>query len=573
MRYFRLFLNTHWPFYVLGVVLLCVVDILQVAVPYLTGKAVDSLLGSDDALLCYLIYIIAVTGLITLLRYSYRELILGTTRRFEYHLRERLLLQTLRLPLAFFDAHGPGKIMALMTNDLAAVRIAIGFGLLLFVDAVVMGVASLAAMVKVTSWQLTLWALAPLPLTLVIAILMGKSIHARFRKVQDSFGALTELTQEVFDGMRVIKSFAVEPIMAARFAATSRENLDANLKLARWQAVYVPITHIIPLLSYATALAYGGRLIIAGKLTIGDFTAVIGYLGLIIWPVMGLGYLVNIVQRGSASLQRIADVLAIPAVEAEYVSEPTINKPPSIQIKNLTFNYQSASRPSLNDVSLDIAAGSTVGVVGRTGAGKSTLLKLLLRLYEPPLGSIFLDGQDIHNYAHNDLRQSVGYVPQDHALFSRSIGENIAFGQVYAKEAVNQAAKLAAVWEDIDEKPQGLLTELAEKGRRLSGGQQQRIAIARAFIKHPPLLLLDDVFSALDYETQAILLTNFTQITAGRTVIIVSQRVAAVKNAASIIVMDGGRVVEQGTHAALINRRGLYWELYRQQIENGESIE
>jgi ATP-binding cassette subfamily B protein len=572
MQYIKLFLKNNWLMYFLGVLVLCLVNVLQVAIPYLTGKAVDSLTGSVDELLRYFLYIIAVTVLITLLRYSYRELILGTTQHLEFELREKLLSKTLRLPLTFFDEHGPGKIMALMTNDLAAVRTAAGFGLILFVDAVIMGLASITAMVKVTSWQLTLWALAPLPLTLVIAIQMGKSIHARFLKVQDSFGALTELTQEVLDGLRVVKSFATEPIMASRFAAMSHENLAANLQLARWQAVYVPITHIIPLLCYAVALAYGGKLVIDGLLTVGDFTAVIGYLGLIIWPVMGLGYLVNIVQRGSASLQRIADVLDIPAVEAEDDGVPVITKPPSLQVKNLTFSYQSDHTPAINHVSLEIASGSTIGIVGRTGSGKSTLLKLLLRLYEPPSGSILLEGKDILSYAHNELRQSIGYVPQDHALFSRSIGENIAFGQVYDKEAISQAAMLAVVWEDIDEKPQGLLTELAEKGRRLSGGQQQRIAIARAIIKQSPLLLLDDVFSALDYETQAILLGNLRRIMAGRTVVIVSQRVAAVKDAANIIVMDSGRVVEQGTHVTLIKRRGTYWELYRQQLEIGESI-
>lgn len=566
----RSFFAKHWLLYGLGIVILIIVNILQLVIPRLVGFSVDTLIEGKTGINNYLALLVVVSVAIAVLRYVYRELIMGTTRRLESWLREGVFAHALRLPLSFYDEHGPGKIMALTTNDISAVRMAVGLGTMLFVDAIIMGLASLVVMAKFINWQLTLWAVLPLPFILAIATWMGKSVHERFRQVQEKFSFLTEFTQEVFAGAKIIKGFAAEKHTLERFSAVNETNVAANMSMARLQAAYMPVTHIAPLMCYAVALYIGGALIMEGTITVGDFAAFTGYLGLIIWPVMGLGYLINTVQRGAASLGRIAQFLEQRPYETEEGAEGLITNPPSIIIDNLTFQYPQGSVPSLYKFSCSIPAGAVVGIVGGTGAGKSTLLKLLLRLYDPQQDAIRINDREIHTIGFNELRQSIGYVPQDSFLFSRTIGENIAFSGSWPRFKIEEAARIAAILEAIDEKPYGFATILGEKGKRLSGGQQQRVAIARALIKEPPLLLLDDVFAALDYRTQAELLCNMRQFVQGRTVLVVSQRVAAVKEADLILVMSKGALAEQGTHQELVNARGLYYELYEQQLLSGE---
>jgi ATP-binding cassette subfamily B protein len=567
---FKSFLKEHWLTYSLGIVVLITVDLLQVVIPRLIGSAVDHFTQSYADLKIDLLLIVAVAILTAVLRYAYRDFIIGSTRYLEYHLREKLFSHALRLPLSYFDQYGPGKIMALTTNDITAVRVSVGFGSILFVDAFVMGTASVFMMAKDINWQMTVWSIIPLPFILLTATVMGRSVHTRFRAVQEIFSNLTEISQEMFAGSRVIKGFAAEEMAVNRFATINQKNMAENMAMARLQALYTPITHTAPLICYAIALYMGGELIISNTITIGDFTAFLGYLGLIIWPVMGLGYLINILQRGSASVTRLANFWAEPPYESDFPLQSGQLPTSSVDIHNLTFQYSQSTVPALNNISLHIPSGAVIGIVGRTGSGKSTLLKLLLRLYESPIDTIFFNEQEIHSLDYLTLRQNIGYVPQDSTLFSRTIGENIAFDQSYSREKIIEAAKWAAVQETIDERPQGLGTVLGEKGKRLSGGQQQRVAIARAIIKQPTLLLLDDIFSALDYRTQAKLLAKVQQITAGSTAIIVSQRVAAVKNADFIVVMADGSIVEQGSHQQLVAKRGLYFSLYEQQLMTGE---
>ncbi|KAF1855293.1 hypothetical protein Lal_00001073, partial [Lupinus albus] len=525
------------------------------------GKAVDGLLSSSGEVLWQLLVLTAISCVIAILRYAYRECIMGTTRRLEYYLRKRIFSHALRLPMAFFDEHGPGKIMALTTNDVSAVRVAVGLGIMLFVDAVIMGAASLLVMIKTINWQLAAWTILPLPFIFILVIYMGRFVHDRFRKVQENFSAMTEFTQEVFAGVKIIKGFAGRKNDVRTFF---KANVAANMEMAQLQAAYMP------LLCYC--FIYGGNLIINGTITVGEFAAFSGYLGLIIWPVMGLGYLINTIQRGTASLNRIADLLEQPAYEGTEAGEtdPPTTDSAAITINDLTFTYPTAKQPALRQVSLHIPAGAVIGIVGRTGAGKSTLLQLLLRLYDPPENAIYVGDREIHTIAYSELRQAVGYVPQDSFLFSKTIAENIAFEQTYSREEIEKAAQLAAIQEAIDDKPMGFGTVLGEKGKKLSGGQQQRIAIARALIKKPAILLLDDIFAALDYRTQAELLANMRHFIANRTTLIVSQRVAAVKAADVIIVMQEGAIAEQGTHQQLLAKRGLYYELYEQQLIQGE---
>ncbi len=564
------FFRRRWPAYVLGIAALIAVDLMQLVIPRLTGRAIDQLTGPVGALGPLLLILAGIAVVIAFFRYLYRELIMGTTRRLEYYLRARIFAHALRLPSAYFDQHGPGRIMALTVNDVTAVRVAVGLGALLLIDALIMGMASFAVMARVVNWQLAWQSVLPLPFILAATALMGGPIHQRFRVVQEQFSQLTEFVQETFAGARVVKGFAAEPVAIERFTAVSRANVAANLSMARLQAAYFPITHTAPLFCYAIALYGGGRLILAGGLTIGDLVAFLGYLGLMIWPVTGFSYLVATVQRGSASLARIAALLAEPAYEAEAAAFIAALPGSGIELRSLTFRYPGSGSPALKDITISIPAGAVVGIVGRTGAGKSTLLKLLLRLYDPPAGAIFVGGREIHAIDYGTLRHGIGYVPQDSFLFARTIGENIAFDRDYARPVVEAAAGLAAVKEAIGEKPYGFGTVLGEKGRRLSGGQQQRVAIARALVKDPAILLLDDVFSALDYGTQTELLANMKNFSGGRTTIIVSQRVAAVKDADFIIVLEDGTVSEQGTHADLVAGGGLYYKLYEQQLINGE---
>jgi ATP-binding cassette subfamily B multidrug efflux pump len=564
------FFRRRWPYYGLGVLVLVVVDLLQLAIPRLTGKAVDLLLAGDAGLAGLLIALTALAILIAFLRYLYRVLIMGTTRHLEYYLRDILFAHALRLPPVYFDRFGPGRVMALTINDVTAVRVAVGLGALLLVDALIMGLASLVVMVEVVNWELTWQSVVPLPFVLIGTALMGRPIHERFRTVQEKFSQLTEMVQETFAGARVVKGFAAEPVAIDRFTAVSRDNVAANLAMARLQAAYFPVSHTAPLFCYAIALYGGGQLIVAGVLTVGDLVAFLGYLGLMIWPVTGFSYLIATVQRGSASLARIAALLAEPAYETGLPASPSDLPGSSIELRHLTFGYPDSPNPALKDVTISIPAGAVVGIVGRTGSGKSTLLKLLLRLYEPPADAIFIGGREILTLDFLSLRQGIGYVPQDSFLFARTIGENIAYDRDYPRAEVEKAAGLAAVREAIDDKPYGFGTVLGEKGRRLSGGQQQRVAIARALVKTPEILLLDDVFASLDYETQTELLANMKDFSGGRTTIIVSQRVAAVKDADFIVVLDDGAVAEQGTHTELIARDGLYFKLYEQQLVNGE---
>lgn len=568
------FFSQYWKRYLLGIGLLIVVDILQLLIPRMVGRAVDAIAGHTDSLSRILFYLLGTAIIITVLRYGYRECIMGATRRLEYYLREIVFNHALRLPTDYYDRQGPGALMALLTNDASAVRMTFGLGCILLIDAVFMAGLSFAIMGNSLDWDLTLLALLPLPIILLAATYMGKSVHQTFRKVQESFSALTDYSQEVFAGVRIIKGFASEETVSGRFDGLSRQNMAAGLNAAKVQAIYIPLTHALPLLSYAITLYVGGKLVIYGQMSIGELAAFQGYLGLIIWPVMGLGFLLNTLERGAASLSRIAHILSIPAVEIDECDStcPTLENS-GVELRNLTFSYPGAMVPALSNVSLKVAPGAFVGVVGQTGSGKSTLLKVLLRLYDIPSNHVFIGGRDIHELGFQALRTAIGYVPQDSLLFSRNIGENIAFDKIYSRQEIEEAAKLAVIDEDIDEKPQGMETVLGEKGIRLSGGQRQRVAIARALIKNPTILLLDDVFSALDYRTQDSLLSQMQRFLNGRTAVVVSQRVAAVRNADLIIVMDAGRIAEQGTHEQLLAEQGMYYRLYEQQLVNGDGDE
>ena len=567
----KAFFKRYWAAFLLGVTLLIITDLLSLMIPRSIGKAVDAI-GANGNVAEYLGIVAAVSVFMALLRFFYRECIMGTTRRLEHYLRARIFSHALRLPSAFYDEEGPGKVMALTVNDVTSVRMAVGFGAMMLVDAAVMGVVAFAVMFRSIDPTLAVLAISPLPAVLIITAFLGRIVHKRFRRVQEKFSSLTEFTQELLGGVKIIQAFGAENRLIGRFSSVNNDNMLANLSLARVQSVHFPLTHVAPVFCYAISLLAGGRLIMEGKISVGDLAAFTGYLSLIIWPVMGLGFLINIVQRGSASWIRIKEFLAKPADEDSVDNNLPEMEPlgSDVELRHLTFRYPLATAPSIVDVSLHIPAGATVGIVGRTGSGKTTLLRLIMRLYPVATGEIFVGGEDVSQMRMERLRGSIGYVPQDAALFSATIGENISFSREYSRDEIRNAARMAVVEADIDARTEGLDTVLGEKGVRLSGGQRQRVALARAIVRQPSILLLDDVFAALDYQTQADLIDNLRAMETGRTTIIVSQRVAAIKHAQFIVVMDHGRICEQGTHDALIASCGLYYKLYEQQLAVGE---
>ncbi len=568
----RRFFVQHWPMYMAGIILLIATDLLSLLIPRTVGRAVD-VIGAGEGNLTELLWLLAgVSVAMAVLRFFYRECIMGTTRRLEYYLRNNIFQHALHLPMSVYDEAGPGKIMALAVNDVTSIRVAVGLGIMLIIDAGVMGVASLFVMFRSIDPMLTLGSVSPLPIVFIAAAGIGRLVHDRFRRVQEKFSELTEFSQELFGGAKVIKAFGAEKNSSERFAALNQKNMEANLSLARIQAIHMPITHVAPLFCYAIALWLGGRLIVEGRISVGELAAFTGYLGLIIWPVMGLGYLINIFQRGAASWLRIHDFLKLPPYEiaTELRTDLSSHLRGDIEFRNLTFQYPMATAPSLKHITVRIPAGRTVGIVGRTGSGKTTLLRLLLRLYPVADGQLLINNVDINQLDFVSLRSEIGYVPQEAALFSATIGENITFGEKYDRAQVVAAAQSAVVREDIDSRAEGFGDQLGEKGTRLSGGQRQRVAVARALIRCPSLLLLDDVFAALDYQTQTELIDQLRLLEAGRTTIIVSQRVAAVKQAHMILVMENGQIAEQGTHDGLIAAGGLYYRLYEQQLSVGD---
>ncbi|MFL5382421.1 MAG: ABC transporter ATP-binding protein [Longimicrobiaceae bacterium] len=504
-------------------------------------------------------------------RFVMRQVLNGVSRRVENDLRDDFFAHLLRLDASFFAAHPTGEMMSRATNDIPAVRMVAGPAYMYLVDTLVLGIFAVTRMSLVDGWM-TLASLIPLVLLPPVTLWFGRIIHDRFEQIQEQFGVLSTMAQENLAGQRIVKAYGQEKDQARRFALLSADLRDRNVGLARTSGLFYPSLTVLAGSALTVALWVGGRAITAGRITPGDLVLFLMYLGRLTWPMIALGWVVNLFQRGAASMGRVSRVLeAKPAIAepGDPAAPPVVRG--EVEFRSVSFRYPGTGRWVLQDVAFRIAAGQTVAVVGGTGSGKSTLAALLVRLYDPTGGEVLLDGVPLPRWPLERLRAAVAVVPQDTFLFSATLEENLALGFDEPEggarlERIRAAARVARLDETVMEFPGGYATLLGERGINLSGGQKQRAALARAVARDAPVLVLDDALSAVDTHTEHEILEQLRSVLAGRTAVIVSHRVTAVMDADLILVVEGGRIVEQGTHAALLKRGGAYALLQRRQL-------
>ena len=552
-----------------GVGSLLLVDFLQLLIPRVIKLAVDDLTNyqaTGSRLLLYAGMVLALALGIVAFRFLWRRCLFGHSRQVEEALRNRLFAHLQTLPFSYFDRANTGDLMAHATNDIQAVQLATGMGMVALTDTLVLGTAAIGFMLYINS-TLTIIALLPMPFIAFFARTISKIFHERFREVQASFSRLTARARENLAGIRAIKAYTQEEAEVRRFDQTSREYIAENLAMVKIGGLFSPMSLLFTNLSMALVLVVGGKLTILNTISTGDFVAFNSYLLLLTWPMMALGWMINLFQRGSASLGRIKAILDTPA---EIDGKPELSKQSLIQGaiegRGISFTYPNAKLPALEDVHVKIEPGQVVGIVGRTGAGKTTFCQLLSRLYDVPYGKLFLDGEEIHQWPLEELRRAVAVVSQDPFIFADTVRANICFGNPSASmEEITKAAEAAHLSEEILALPQQFDTLLGERGVTLSGGQKQRLTLARALLLPTPLLILDDCFSSVDLATELVILGNLNRYFKGRTTIIASHRLEAMRAADLVLVLDQGRLLQQGTHDQLMATGGIYASLYRRQ--------
>lgn len=555
--------------YLVGIIFLLCVDILQLLPPKIIGHITDNIgrrTATPSFLLRNILLTVAVAVGISFSRFMWRIFIIGTSRRIEYDMRNTFFKHLQQLSINFYNNNKTGDLMALATNDLNAVRMSLGQGVMMMTDAIVVSLATIVVMMTI-SVKLTLLSLLPLPLVAIIAGQFGKQIHKRFLKVQETFSKLTDVVQENFSGIRIVKSFVQEEKEYEKFIKQNEHYFDVNMNFIKVSVLFNPLIGFIASLAFAMFVGVGGLFVIYSYLSLGDFIAFYMYLGNLIWPMMAIGWVINIIQRGNASLERIEHVMhQKPEVFDEH-TDAVASLRGDIEIRDLTFTYHGSERPALEKVHLQLKEGQTLGIIGRTGSSKSTLVNLLVRLYNVEPGKVFINGHDIQKIPLSVLRENIGFVSQDAFLFSSNIAENINLPcEQLDMDVIAQAAMDADIYENIIEFPEKFETIVGERGVTLSGGQKQRISIARALVKNPEILVFDDCLSAVDAKTEVKILENLKRIMKDRTSIIISHRISAVKDADFVIVLDDGRIVQQGNHHQLAEEQGIYRDIYEKQL-------
>jgi ATP-binding cassette subfamily B protein len=551
----------------LGFAALLAKDAAGVVLPLLLRAGVDSLTSRFrfSSLLIFAALMLAISAVKGVFLYWMRVILVGLSRDIEFDLRNELYRRLIAQSAAFYARFRTGDLMARATNDLNAVRMMVGPGVMYWVETSLTFVLALAVMLS-TDWLLTVFVLLPAPLVSLAVIFFGQRIHARFEKIQALFSDISSRVQENLAGVRVIRAYVQEDAELATFGSLNRAYIAQNLRLVRLSGLFYPLLQALVGLTFLLVLYAGGRRVLSGHITLGGFVMFNTYLGMLVWPMIAFGWVINLMQRGRASLGRIREILeAAPAIAAPSRSTAAPAGPAAIEFDRVTLVYD--GRKALDDVSLRLEPGETVAVVGRTGSGKSSLVHLIPRLADPSSGAVRLGGIDLRDLDPAGLRRRVGFVPQETFLFSSTLAANIAFGVDDASpEQILRAAGIAGLSADLDAFPQGLDTLVGERGITLSGGQKQRTAIARALLRDPEILILDDALSSVDTLTEEQILRGLAGLLAGRTTILISHRVSTVRHASRIFVLDQGRIVEQGSHDSLVALGGYYADLHRRQL-------